>query len=80
MVESLGLIFERSWAALLTIIATGSLIPVEGYEVVRKFHWIKVLVLLVNVGVVVYLIWELRRDRAFRNAEESVPAEAAPLP
>ena len=74
LVESLGLIFERSWAAYLTIIATASLIPIEGYEVVHKVNMIKILVLLVNVGVVVYLIWKLRQERASRKAgEDSEP-------
>lgn len=78
LVESLGLIFERSWAAYLTIIATASLVPVEGYEVIHKVNWIKVLVLVVNVGVVVYLIWELRRERATSKVESSAQVEAGP--
>lgn len=67
LVESLGLIFERSWAAYLTIIATASLIPVEGYEVVHKVNGIKILVLLVNVGIVIYLIYKLREERRERK-------------
>lgn len=70
LVESLGLIFERSWAAYLTIIATASLIPVEGYEVIHRVNAIKVIVLLVNVGVVVYLIWKVREERRLRAETE----------
>jgi uncharacterized membrane protein (DUF2068 family) len=63
LVESLGLIFERPWAAYLTVVATGALIPLEGYEVFHKISAIKVLVLVVNVGVVIYLMWKLVEER-----------------
>ena len=79
LVESLGLIFERPWAAYLTILATGALIPVEGYEVVRKINVFKVLVLVLNVGVVIYLFWKLRQERRAAgkvalNAPETNPS------
>jgi uncharacterized membrane protein (DUF2068 family) len=58
--EGVALYLGKSWARWFTIIATSSLIPIEVYEIVRELHPIRVVVLLVNIGVVVYL-WR-RRD------------------
>ena len=60
--EGVGLYLRRSWARWFTIGATSSLIPFEVYEIVREPRLLRVLVLLLNTGVVVYL-W--RRKEAF---------------
>ena len=53
--EGIGLYLHQRWARWLTIIATSSLIPVEVYEIVREPHLIRVLVLIANAAIVVYL-------------------------
>jgi len=53
--EGVGLYLRKPWARWFTIIATGYLIPVEIYEVVRIPRPLRVLVLLLNIAVVVYL-------------------------
>jgi len=63
LVEGTGLLLRRQWAGYLTVIATGSLIPLEGYEVVKKINAIKVVVLVLNVAIVVYLVWKLLQER-----------------
>jgi len=40
--------------------ATGSLIPLEVYEIVREAHPLRVVILVLNIAVVVYLL--RRRD------------------
>jgi uncharacterized membrane protein (DUF2068 family) len=80
LVESLGLIFEFSWAAYLTVVATGALIPLEGYEVFRKAGIIKVFVLVVNVGVVIYLLWKLREERRAARRGAAAGNETNPTP
>jgi uncharacterized membrane protein (DUF2068 family) len=45
----------------LTVASTAALVPVEIYELVMKASVAKVLLLLVNVGVVAYLIHDVRR-------------------
>ena len=60
--EGVGLYRRRSWARWFTIGATSSLIPFEVYEIVREPRLLRVLVLLLNTVVVVYL-W--RRKEAF---------------
>ena len=58
--EGVGLYLRRSWARWFTIVATGSLIPLEVYEIVREAHPLRVVILVLNIAVVVYLL--RRRD------------------
>ena len=59
-VEGVGLWMRKRWAEWLTIIITGSLIPLELWELFYKPTVGKALVLLANVAIVGYLIWQLR--------------------
>jgi uncharacterized membrane protein (DUF2068 family) len=65
-IEGIGLILGYHWAEYLVIIATGSLIPFEIYEIYRKFTYIRVGLFIVNVAIVSYLIITLRKDRRER--------------
>jgi len=60
--EGVGLYLRRSWARWFTIVATGSLIPLEVYEIVREAHLLRVVILVLNIAVVMYL---LRRREVF---------------
>ncbi len=53
--EGIGLWLRKHWAEWFTVIATGSLIPIELYETVQRFGWINLGVLLGNIGIVIYL-------------------------
>lgn len=64
LTEGVGLWRERRWAEYLTVIATGSLIPLEVYEIAHRFTLLHVGTFILNVVVVVYLIVRLRRPRA----------------
>jgi uncharacterized membrane protein (DUF2068 family) len=66
--EGVGLWFERRWAEYLTIIATGSLIPVEVYELTRRVTPIRAVALAVNVAAVVYLVYRLRHPAESHRA------------
>lgn len=59
--EGTGLLLLKRWAEWMTIIITGSLIPVEIWECFRHPHWIKFLLLVLNSALVGYLIYEVRR-------------------
>ena len=69
LTEGVGLALGKRWAEYFTIIATSSFIPLEIYEIFHHANITKVVVLLINVAVVWYLAWELRRykepDRQF---------------
>jgi uncharacterized membrane protein (DUF2068 family) len=62
-IEGVGLWLEKRWAEYLTIVATGLLIPVEIYELVKAVTPMRVLALVVNVAAVAYLIYRLRSGR-----------------
>jgi uncharacterized membrane protein (DUF2068 family) len=61
LTEGVGLALGKRWAEYLTIISTASLLPLEVYELAKRASFGKVLVLVINLAVVVYLIMELRR-------------------
>jgi len=61
LTESLGLFCGKRWAEWLTVIATGSLIPWEIYEVCKQFTPVKVVLLAANLIVLVWLICILHK-------------------
>jgi uncharacterized membrane protein (DUF2068 family) len=61
LTEGIGLALGKRWAEYLTIISTASLLPLEIYELATHASIGKVLALLINLAVVVYLVSELRR-------------------
>ena len=63
LTEGTGLAFKKRWAEYFTIITTGSFLPLEIYELARHATVAKGVALAVNIAVLVYLIWELRRYR-----------------
>ena len=62
LTEGVGLMKKKKWAEWLTVIVTGSLIPLEIYGVLFHFGPWKLIVLVVNVVIVWYLIWVLQRQ------------------
>jgi uncharacterized membrane protein (DUF2068 family) len=61
LVEGIGLWRDRLWAEYLTVIATSLLLPWELYELIHKPTAWKAVGILVNVAIVVYLAYLLRR-------------------
>ena len=64
LVEGTGLILLQHWAEYLTVIATGSLLPLELYEIAQKRTALRFAVLTVNVVVLAYLVVKLRQQRS----------------
>jgi uncharacterized membrane protein (DUF2068 family) len=63
LTEGIGLWMLKLWAEWFTVIATGSLIPLEAYEIYRRPTPIKIAVLIVNVAVVVFLAWRIKTEQ-----------------
>ena len=61
LTEGIGLWSERRWAEYFTIVVTGSFIPLEIYELARRFTTIRLAAIALNVWVVWYLARQLRR-------------------
>src|SRR5438445_185832 len=60
LTEGVGLALRQRWAEYLTIVTTASLLPLEVYELAKHASIGKVLALVINLGVVVYLVLELQ--------------------
>ena len=61
LTEGTGLLFRKRWAEWLTIVATSSLMPFEVYELLKEFTAVRLVALLVNAVVVLYLIYLVRQ-------------------
>jgi uncharacterized membrane protein (DUF2068 family) len=77
-VEMVGLWFAKRWAEYLTFVATTLFVPLEVYEMVTSFGWLKFTTFVVNMAVVLYLLLGKRlfglrgggaADRARRRAD-----------
>ncbi|MBW4027128.1 DUF2127 domain-containing protein [Acidipila rosea] len=75
LVEGTGLALEKTWAEYLTLILTASFLPWEFFEIIRHFTWVKVVLVLINVLVVLYLLFILQiRAREREAAREQSSA------
>jgi len=54
--EMVGLWMSKRWAEYLTLVATAVLIPIEIYELSIGVSVFKVLTLIINVAILVYLL------------------------
>ena len=77
LVEAVGLWLGRHWAEILTVVATSLLVPLEVYEALKRYTHGKLLVLVLNVLIVAYLLWRLRREAAARRARALAPRQRA---
>jgi uncharacterized membrane protein (DUF2068 family) len=54
--EAVGLWLQKRWAEYLAFIATTALMPLEIYELTRRFSAFKIVTLIINLAVVIYLL------------------------
>jgi uncharacterized membrane protein (DUF2068 family) len=94
--EMVGLWFSKRWAEYLTLVATVVLIPIEVYELSLSISVFKVITLVINVAIAVYLLLakrlfglrgghraQLERHRQFSGwgaIERSTPAVSSTVP
>ncbi len=55
--EAYGLWRERRWAEYLTVLATAGFLPLEIHELTQRITVLRVLALVVNVAILVWLVW-----------------------
>jgi uncharacterized membrane protein (DUF2068 family) len=63
IIEGLGLRGGYIWAKYLTIVATAIFLIPEGYEIVNKLSLVRIALFAVNLGVVFYLIYQLKNEK-----------------
>ncbi|HVT33671.1 MAG TPA: DUF2127 domain-containing protein [Rhodanobacteraceae bacterium] len=79
-VEGYGLWRHARWAEYLTIVATSTFVPVEIWELWARFTPMKVLALAINVAIIAYLAWLLRRERIARDESAQPGRSPSRLP
>ena len=62
VVEGTGLVLEKRWAEYFTVTLTALALPLECFELAKEFTPLRLGLLVVNLLVVVYLVWLLRRQ------------------
>jgi uncharacterized membrane protein (DUF2068 family) len=63
LTEGTGLWLLKPWGEWVTVIITGTGVPVEIYEIHRHPTGVKVAALVINVVIVAYLIYHIRTRR-----------------
>jgi uncharacterized membrane protein (DUF2068 family) len=93
-IEAVGLWYQQRWAEYLTFIATTVFLPLEVYELLHGASPFKVIALIVNLAIVIYLLYakrlfglrgggavdeaERRRDTSWDALGETIPEPAPP--
>ena len=67
LAEGIGLWLEFSWAAYLAVVSTSALLPFEIYELIEGVTVPKLILLIVNLIIVLYLINQLKQHRLRRS-------------
>jgi uncharacterized membrane protein (DUF2068 family) len=63
LTEGTGLLFQQRWAEWLTIVSTSLFMPLEIYELIKEFTAVRLLLLLVNFAVVLFLAYRVRQKQ-----------------
>jgi len=61
LAEGIGLWLEVSWAAYLTVVSTSALVPFEVYELIERVTLTRIILLVVNLVIVLYLVKQLKQ-------------------
>ena len=68
LAEGVGLYLRKHWAEYMVLISTGSLLPLEFYELYLQLAWWKFAVLFGNMLIVAYLIHRITLDARLKAA------------
>jgi uncharacterized membrane protein (DUF2068 family) len=71
LIEGTGLMLEKRWAEYFTVTLTVLALPWECFELSKEVTSVRVALLLINLIVLAYLVWLLRRQRRREAAAAS---------
>lgn len=61
--EAYGLWHERRWAEWLAALSSSIYLPFELIELWEEFGWLKLSILVFNLGVIAYMVYVLRQPK-----------------
>lgn len=73
LVEGTGLMLEKRWAEYFTVSLTVLALPWECFELAKEVTAVRVALLIINLIVLAYLVWLLRRQRRRDHAPANAP-------
>jgi len=71
VIEGVGLVLRKVWAEYVTLILTASFLPWEVIEIIRHNTWVRVVLLLVNLAVVIFLIFYVQTKVRRQEAQQA---------
>jgi uncharacterized membrane protein (DUF2068 family) len=75
VIEGTGLVLEKVWAEYFTLVLTGSFLPWEFYEIIRHVTVLKVVLLILNLLVFIYLAIVVNEKMRGRQQTQATPTE-----
>ena len=74
IIEGTGLVLEKTWAEYLTLILTASFLPWEIFEIIHHVTWLKIVILMLNIVVVIFLVFHVQGRIRARAGQTIRPA------
>jgi uncharacterized membrane protein (DUF2068 family) len=74
LAEGIGLYLEKVWGEYMTLIITGSFLPLEVFELIRRITWVRSGLFAINALVFIYLlkvVTERAREREASRIERT---------
>jgi len=71
LIEGTGLMLEKVWAEYFTVVLTALALPWEIYELAERYNIFKLILMLLNVAVLLYLLWVLKKKKRPGMAERN---------
>ncbi len=68
-IEAYGLWMQRRWAEWFAALSGAIYIPIELYELYYRPSWITFGALLLNIGIVGYMVWVLRESKLRKTSD-----------
>jgi uncharacterized membrane protein (DUF2068 family) len=75
LIEGLGLWFGAAWAEYMVVISTGIFVPEECIGIGRHPSWLRLVILLLNAAILVYVVWVVWKRFRERRAERKIAAD-----
>jgi uncharacterized membrane protein (DUF2068 family) len=70
LAEAYGLWWALRWAEWLAVLSGGLYVPIEIYELLSGFSWIKTCTLIANICIVIYMAYVLKQGNQNNHASQ----------